>query len=581
MNFVCVNVMVVLISCLSTALSFGSESAKGPFPIRRTRLEKLSFTYNRKLEKPTQALKLSKQSPGLTELSGGVLVIKDNTTVNYSEADELTGELVKKSKVLTAGTVLDPQNNPGDDLLLPKGLMVGSEAVASGDLTFGRFAYLGVAPRFDSKNLEMFASKMGHTVRVKGFITQSLMDSYEFQLLSKFKAYVTMLMKSTVHLDPLKSLAQMAEKDRNFQRKKWTTVASYYSQHLLENSELDIYASAGLEIEYKRTILLSLIRTYLNDPSATIEQGLALYDQYKADPLFSASRAETSRALFIKNLGALYVPGQFENRPDAVGMLNFVYPIAIDMAGPFGMPSPGLRKFPLSSSIEGRWFSTRWLDEFGGFPFIMITPDGVAFHGPITMNSANDTWYLKRDNVSHSCMRMDASDLMELRALLPKNMNALERLGQTIPLKIMEWPDVDDVNLDGSVEAIDVAYYTVPSPSTTISDVEAYRPERINKTYWKKMFSPYVNRLRSRNTFTIHSSPEGMNTAEFTGLPRYELINGSLKMNGFYEGVIPLYTFPQRPTQIIQYREDGVRYTNGADGGDYDGSYTPGVVNRF
>ncbi len=587
----------------------------GPFPVRRTPVDPMSFTYTRKLEAVTAAIDLATWVPSPAQLVDGVLTLQNSAKVQAPVVDPATGlvqvdaagKTVYETKTLAAGTVLDPTRNPADNVILPKDLTVTALVSVSGNLTFGRFAYLGVAPRFEAKNLEMFASKMGHSLRVKGYVTQALLDGYEFQLLSKFKSYYDMFARTTVHLEPLRDLKQMAATERNPDRKKWTTVASFYSKTLYENPTINVFDSSLSEPAYKNAILTVMIRTYLNDPNATIASGLALYQSYRNDPNFAATRKSASAALFKANLGEHYAEGQpvpavasvmdiapitveaadadpivAVPHPDAVGVVNFVYPIAIDKDGPFGLPRPGLRRFPLSSSIEGRWFSLRWLDEFGGFPFLMITPEGVAFHGPITFNSGNDTWYLRRDNVSHSCMRMDGSDIMELRALLPKNMNSLQRLGTTIPLRITEWPDVDDLNNDGKNEVVDVAYYTMPTPGTRIVNPNVWKPEVNNKEYWKRMFGPSVGKLPSQNTFTISTTPDGKNSGVFTGIPKYDIVGGALTVVGYYMEELPIKTMPQRPTQIIQYREDGVLYNDPeSGGGDYNGTYPPGVVNKF
>ena len=140
-------------------------------------------------------------------------------------------------------------------------------------------------------------------------------------------------------------------------------------------------------------------------------------------------------------------------------------------------------------------------------------------------------------------MRMDASDLMELRALMPRNMTQLQKLGQTIPYWIFEWPDVTDLNNDGKREVVDVAYYSLPVNGSGITKVENWAPSVYNKIYWNKFFTPYNKRLKSKNTFTIKTLEEidpvtgvkkKTNIGTFTGLPKYDVVNGVLKSVGYY-----------------------------------------------
>ncbi len=622
-----------IVSLAFAAIANRAESKEyGPFVVKLSDIDNMTFTFNRKLEKPTQALDLAARDGGGITLTDGLLTLKNDVTIDVPVIDPTTnlpqvgadGKPVTNPVLYPAGTVLDPTRKPADNILLPKDVTVSAVAIANGKYSIGRFGYVGVAPRFDSKNLEMFASKMGHSLRVKAWITQDILDTYEFTLLSRFKSYSDMLAKPTIHLETLQDIRQLAANASSADMRKWYSVASYYSKHLYENATMDIYKTPSSDDEYKRLILTHMIQTYLNDPSETVEGGLALFNKYKADPTFMLTRREASAALFRAQFKKIFVegpavapiypilplvtpsplpsgapvpipsptpiPSPFPHA-NALGYLTFVYPIAIDKEGPFKLPSPGLRRFPLASSIEGRWFSNRWLGEFGGFPFLQITEDGVAFHGPITLANDGSTWFLRRDNVSHSCMRMDPSDLMELRALIPRNMNSLQRLNQTIPLWITEWPDVTDLDNNGTNEVVDVAYYSIPTNGSQISNVLNWRPSVYNKSYWSKMFSPYVKRLKSKNAFhlttTTMNDPEtgGMKTvngAVFTGLPKYGVVDGVLRPVGYFSEPLPIKTMDQRPGQIIQYREDGTIYQGADDdGADRWGSYPPAVVNKF
>lgn len=590
---------VVFVACLTSLALFlvrgDANEKRGPFPIKRSPVKSMAWTYVRKLEAPTLASALAAKSPD------GTITLLDNVVIKTPVLDPVTGlpqvnpdgTAVIEETTYFAGTVLNPSVNPSDDILIPTNISVSNAAMADGHYTVGRFAYLGNAPRFTSDNLEMVASKMGHSLRVKAWVTPETINGYELALLTRFKGFYDAFMKPTMHFETLQSLEQIAQSSKNVDTKKWFTVASYYGKHLLENPNSDIYAPTSTEAEYKETILTAMLRTLMNDQRMSISEGLDLVARYQSDPSFIMSRQSNSARLFAFHLGHRYTSGIDidPTKPGRVGFLTFVYPIAIDKRGPFRLPSPGLRKFPLSSSIEGRWWSNRWVDEFGGFPFIQITSDGVAFHGPITMSGSKDTWYLRRDNVSHSCMRMDPSDLLELRALMPKNMNQLQKLGQTIPLRITEWPDVTDADNNGTYEVMDVAYYSIPTSGGGINNPLNWRPSVYNKNYWNKFFAPFSNRLPSKNTFKVVSTPTVdpttgettvTNTGEFTGLPKYDVVNGVLKIVGYHTEMTPIMTFPQRPTSIIQYREDGIVYKNADDwGGDAMGSYPPAYFNRL
>lgn len=591
-------VFTATLSSLSLTLTSGEAgNKKGPFPIKRTAIAAMPYTYIRKLEAPTMVSALTASS------ADGTVTLMDEVIVQDPVMDPMTGLPqigadglpVLVDHIYAAGTVLNPSLNPLDDLLLPRDVSVSNAAVADGNHTVGRFAYLGNAPRFESENLEMYASKMGHSLRVKAWVTAATVDGYELALLTRFKGFYDAFMKPSMHFETLQDLVAVAERTKNTDAKKWATVASYYSKHLLENPLLDIYVKTADENEYKQTILTSMLRTLMNDSTLTIQNGLDLMARYSGDLTFITTRQSNSAALFAHHLGHRYTqaPGMDPMKPERLGFLTFVYPIAIDKRGPLKLPKPGLRKFPLNSSIEGRWWSNRWVDEFGGFPFLQITSDGVAFHGPITMNSSSsaETWYLRRDDVSHSCMRMDPSDILELRSLMPKNMNQLQKLGKTIPLRITEWPDVTDADGNGTNEVIDVAYYSIPKSGSIINNVLNWRPSVYNKNYWNRYFAPFVKRLPTKNTFKVVSTVETdpatgavstVNRGEFTGIPKYDVVNGVLSIVGYYAEVTPIMTFPQRPTSIIQYREDGIVYKDADDfGGDTLGKYPPSYFNRL
>ena len=492
--------------------------------------------------------------------------MQDATTATQPKIDPDTGQPVlgpdQKPVIETVNLQAGLAISGTENYTLPKNVTVIKASISNSKLTIGRYAYLGDVPRFATKDLEMFASKMSHTLRVKAWVTQDTIDQYEETLLLRWMDRYNVFMKSSVHLIPMQNLQTLASQSADPGLKKMYQVASYYSPHYLDNTDLamNIYDPAAAEADYRDRVLTEILRKSLNNNTITIQDGMALANQYAADPLFYKTRAKESDFLFQAHLGSRFVSDTEDSTPSRLGYLTFVYPIAIDVKGPFGEPNPGIHPFPLEGTIEARWWSDRWQDEFGGFPFLLITEEGVAFHGPITLEG--NMWMLRRANVSHSCMRMDPSDILELRELLPRNILSLERLRQTIPLHITEWPDVDDLNHDGNFEAVDVNYYITPGSGYDINNPGNWKPRAIQKYFWNKTFSPYSGKLPSKNTFTVTSTPDKDNfpiyQGTFTGLPQYTVQNNRLVISGYYRQPVPIQTYYQRPTSIIQYREDGV-----------------------
>ena len=547
---------------LSLIISSITTVYAGPFTTVPTTATPFNFSLEDKLEVPT-----------LIDFPG---TVSGATTATRAEIDPVTG----KAKLDQSGNpVLDTLSIPNGTVLtgaegytLPIDATIMKAAVSDATLNVGSYVYLGDVPRFDPQNLEMVASKMGHTLRVKAWVTQALKDSYEQTLILRWKERYDAFEKSTVHLYPLKNLQTLANQTQDSNTKKFYQTAAYYSTHYLDNSAINIYDQTASEDTYRDNLLTELLRKSLNNETLQIQDGLNLANQYLTNSNFVTTRALQSEALFESHLGSRYV-ALAAPQGLRLGYINFVYPIAIDVKGPFGDPSEGIKQFPQAASVENRWWSDRWQDEFGGFPFLLLTPDGVAFHGPIT--EADDMWVLRRSDVSHSCMRMDPSDILELRELLPKDILSLQAKGQTIPAQVRQWPDVEDVNESGTPVVVDVAYYLTHGTGVGINTASNWQPLAIQKFFWTNTFSPYVGKLSSNNTFTVNTST-GANGAPsyqgvFTGLPIYQVVNRALTITGYYPSTQPLVikTFPMRPTAIIQYHEDGVVYNQAThDSGD-------------
>lgn len=65
-----------------------------------------------------------------------------------------------------------------------------------------------------------------------------------------------------------------------------------------------------------------------------------------------------------------------------------------------------------------RFKSTNKFGHFGGFPFLMYTYRGHAFHGPEEQSVNPEFWHLRRGEVSHGCQRMQGEHVLELASLL-------------------------------------------------------------------------------------------------------------------------------------------------------------------
>ena len=219
-----------------------------------------------------------------------------------------------------------------------------------------------------------------------------------------------------------------------------------------------------------------------------------------------------------------------------------------------------------AQSIEARWWSNKWKDEFGGFPFLLIEWSGVAFHGPITNFGPLDIWYLRRGYVSHGCHRMDASDVLELRTLMPQD---LAKAAGKIKVTVLDYFDVVDWNKDGTLEAIDVKYYQIPSSiavpkNKTIDDVikpyvvENQKASFIkNNKYAAKFYDAGEDKLRN--------------------IPRYSFGRKALSKIGTHSEV-GIYRFDYRPNRIIQYTETGYKLM-GFD--DAFGKYPPKYFQKY
>lgn len=433
-----------------------------------------------------------------------------------------------------------------------------------------RYIYTGLAPRFGNNELELVVSKVALTLRAKGFVSSEMLDGYKFSLLYRWKVIHDDFQDPVLSFVKMKDPLKVYDSLKSANAKSWLEIAIQYMQNAFDYTGVAVYENeSDTVIEYKNKILTALLRNYLADQTLEISDGIALFAALNT-PEGRASDAAASRALFIKNLGSTFTPDT--SKPGYEGFLTFVFPIAGSTKGPFNLPGEQFLKFGANGTfIESREWSDVWRTEFGGMPFMEVV-DGVGFHGPITSRDDVDAWYLRRGYVSHGCFRMDASDVQELRAILP----VLKDLkGEGVPLTITSWPDVTDWNNDGVVEAMDVGYYEIPT-SANPKTVLSYLLPNAQRRYWNSHFKVLDGTLK---TTTGETNSFDLDNGIFRNIPKYEVVGKRLKKNGFYDEV-PLHTFPSRLTSVIQYSDSSVKYT----GGNYEdvrGKYPPKRYNNL
>ena len=442
----------------------------------------------------------------------------------------------------------------------------------------GRYLYVGDVPRFAAEDLELNVSKIGLTLRVKGWVPQSMREGYADILLRRWKGYYDAFQDPNLSFNSLKDPKAVIAASSSRSNQAWLKIAAQYMPHVLENQRATIYGRTQSPNAYKDSVMTALLRFYMGDQTLTLQQGLAMAQ--------SPIDKSVSARLFDRHMGGNFTADS-ERGSSYPGYLTFVYPIAATTNGPFSIPNEGIRRFGEGdSTMESRAWSNKWQDEFGGMPFLLIDDDGVAFHGPISDNTTNDMWYLRRDYVSHGCHRMDSSDILELRELMPPELKKLRIEHRGVKTTIKEFPDVTSFG-GGQPTAVDVAYYDIPSEigTTKNKSIEAtIAPYMVNSTalpapkkrFWMNHYKPFDHHLGAGQYFDMAS---GM----FHGIPNYVELPGKdglpvLSRDGTLDN-IPVKTFAYRNNRIIQYREAGATLN---DLEDHAGNYPPGYfTTRF
>lgn len=409
----------------------------------------------------------------------------------------------------------------------------------------GRYLYVGVAPKFESSEIDLTVSKMSLTLRATGWINREKIDGYGLQLYKRWKQIDSTMQDPDFVLHPLVQLQSLATKDTSI---AWSKIAAQYSSHILENRGLDIYSpkrnasflqASGKDDDYRKTISTAILRYYFKNNSLTPEAIKS--DNKLRDYLVSSTN---SRELFKKHYSDIYTPSN--KKSGYLGHLTLVYPVAATVQGPFDQPREGTRELMSYGTIESRWWSDKWNDEFGGLPFILINSAGVAFHGPITNFAPLDVWYLRRGYVSHGCHRMDTSDLIELRNILPRDIKDLGK----VRLTILNNFDVTDWDNDGKEEVVDVKYYNIPSsvaiPQGKTID-EAIKPFLVKnqmKTYFQN--NNFAKNFYDAATDTIQDAP------------KYKL-NGNILSQEGRHGRLSIKRFDYQASRVLQYKELGIQ----------------------
>jgi hypothetical protein len=469
----------------------------------------------------------------------------------------------------------------------------------------GRYLYLGTLPHFETDDLELYVSKLGLTLRVKAWIKPQLIDSYGSLLIRHWQKINSAFADPSLSFVQVRSPEAVLDALSDREHKAWLTIASQYMKNVLEPFA-PIFEKAASPDRYKNTVLTGLLRYYLNQSNLTPADGARLVP--------AAFPVQQSRELFDFHQGYRFT--RDASRAGYIGYLTIVYPIAATKEGPFDSPGEGTKLLGPEGygTLDSRVWSKPWKDEFGGFPFIELEKTGIAFHGPITSKEDLDVWFLRRDYVSHGCMRMDSSDIIEFWSLLPAHMQQFADTKRGIRTTVMEGIDVTDWNGDGKLEAIDVAYYQIPTlvpfkkGQTTEDAIAKWMLPNAQKSFWQdhwvdapakpefwnKHFLYWETDSSSGERHPVYwaSYRTGLfgdflpknfkfvpDPGVFYNIPQYTA-GAPLKRGGYHTQGVPIHVFDYPKNRIIQYRERGS--TAGMSGlEDRAGKYHPAYFNTY
>lgn len=427
----------------------------------------------------------------------------------------------------------------------------------------GRFLYFGAAPRFAANDFELYVGKIILTMRAKAWVKKEMPDNYSWFLIQKWKRIHDAFFNPKMRFSPFRSTKLELANAKDAELIEWLKIVEAYHSNPLENLGFNIYDDSIDTEQYKSSILTSLLRFYFNDSLLTIEKGEEIYTALR-NPETRANDAQKSRELWKHHLGTSFTKDS--SRGDTYeGFLTFVYPYAGSLGGPYWQPKEGVYSLAMPGSSDARWWSGQWKDEFGNLPFLMYRSTGGAIHGPTVSKEGVNAWYLDRDWISHGCLRMNPSDLLEIRAMMPTDV-----IKNPIKQYVMEGPDVMD--FQGERVVVNPDYYRVPDKVPVSKEDGSFQThdfliEQQRKTFLATLYNRFNSKLPNGNSYNVESN-------SFTGIPKYSVLQGKLIRDGVWNESIPVKTFQSRGTQVIQYIESGATPAGITDqAGDYPPSY--------
>jgi hypothetical protein len=195
-------------------------------------------------------------------------------------------------------------------------------------------------------------------------------------------------------------------------------------------------------------------------------EGVAFDEQHPgADPIGKADQPKTydvptdlpelERPEIIVSLDGLTV-----HLFDRATGVSRVYPAGVGMKGSSGNSYTPRGFFRTHEDPSNYWYNIprRYNPSyFGGFPFLRLDAENsngnhtYGFHGPISYSCPGEgdcglierEWFLKRDFVSHGCMRMNEDDIVDMFYMV--------RGHASVPVSIQR-----DVERDANDEAVDI-----------------------------------------------------------------------------------------------------------------------------
>ncbi len=406
----------------------------------------------------------------------------------------------------------------------------------------GRFLYAGEVPRFKSRDIELTASKLGLTLRVQAWVTKDLVDSYYSQLFNRWKNINDALRdkRLSVYLSHYKNI--LKNEEMYGVDKVWLKVAQNYMKNVYDDFTLKNISNKNQE-DLKLKLSLEIKKFLLTEENE------------------NKNKAKISEELFYHHMGKTFTATN--EREGYIGYITLVYPMAGGEEGPTHFPFEKFTTIKFPTSNDARWWSDKWGESFGGFPFLLLH-DQIGFHGPIDRKSRLNTWFLQRGYVSHSCLRLDGNDIIEILQLYPEDFKSIGNYSAKVT--ILDNFDVIDWDLDGKKEVINLDYYSLPYNISQAS-VENFSVKKQRKLFW--INHPYAQNFFDETDMTMNN------------IPQYDLTGRKPVIIGSYNKA-PLSFFSPRKNRIIQYFEEGVKkIQNDGHYNDNLGDYPPRYFRKY